>query len=311
MAAFKRKRTLRPLRRNRRFLPISRMGPGRTIRRKKYKGRKRAAGMSRRRILNVTSRKKQDNMRSWGGTPFNNDATHGPVIMTGDQDWEFMWIATARDKLTPDGNAATVNDSAMRTATTCYMRGLKEKITILTGSPQPWIWRRIVFTYKGQDLITTEDPTHGVGQFYFESSEGFARYYARLNDTTDPRTVSIGQAVKAAVFKGNPGKDYTSNFDAKTNSDRIRVLSDKSRHFRSGNDRGIITSSTNWYPFNKNLVYNEDEDGLDIQNKFYSANTPRSMGDVYVLDFFTCGTGGTDEDELRLLPTATLYWHER
>lgn len=267
--------------------------------------------MSRKRILNITSRKKQDNMQAWNGTPFDAAGAPAPVVMTGDQDYEFLWIATAREKTTNDGNAATVNNDTMRTATECYMRGLKERITILTGSPQPWIWRRILFTYQGLDLITTQVPTFGVGQFFLESSQGYSRYWARLNDTADPRTVAIGEQVKAAVFKGTVGRDYTSSFDAKVNSDRIRILSDKTRTFRSGNDRGIITKSNNWYPFNKTLIYNEDEVGAQVENKLTSAITPRSMGDVYVLDFFTCGTGGSEDDELRLLPTTTLYWHER
>lgn len=250
-------------------------------------------------------------MQAWVGTPFAAAGSAGPVIMTGDQDYEFLWIATARDRLQPDSTHATVDEITTRTATSCYMRGLKEKITILTGSPQPWIWRRIVFTYQGRDLITTETPTHGVGQFFQESSSGFSRFFARINDTADPRTVSIGTQVKEAIFKGHPGSDYSSNFDAKINNDRIRVISDSTRHIRSGNDRGIIRTTSNWYPFNKTLIYNEDESGAVVDDKFFSAITPRSMGDVYVLDFFTCGTGGGHDDELRLLPTATLYWHER
>jgi len=59
------------------------------------------------------------------------------------------------------------------------------------------------------------------------------------------------------------------------------------------------------------LIYDEDEVGDETANRLLSSQSPRSMGDVYVIDFFSPELGGTADDELRLLPTGTLYWHER
>lgn len=296
----------RPLRRNRRYIKKRVV---RSTVRSAY--RRRPMKSTRKRILDITSRKKQDSMQVWTGTPFSADPNSAPVEMKGNHDYEFCWIATAREKVMPGGDSATVENDTMRTATSCYMRGLKERITILTGSPQPWIWRRVVFCYKGSDLITVDTPTHGVGQLFHESSNGYSRFYPNLLDITDPRSAVIGDQIKSVVFKGKIGTDYTSSFDAKVNRERVNVISDQTRQIKSSNDRGVIRTFNHWYPFNKNLVYNENEEGLDVTDDFYSANSSRSMGDVYVYDMFTCGLGGGVNDELRLLPTATLYWHER
>jgi len=269
--------------------------------------------MSRKRILNITSRKKQDNMRSWSGTPFLAGSA-GPIVMQGDDSYMFGFVCTARDKDLGTGPAPIEMDPS-RTATRCYMRGFKERIDLFTGSAHPWIWRRILFTYKGLDLLrVTEEESPGdpgLGQLWVESSDGYGRYYANIGDLTDLKSATIGRHITGLIFKGTEGADYTSNFSAKTDSERVKILYDKTVTIRSGNDRGVIKTYRRWHGFNKTLIYDEDEVGDETANRLLSSQSPRSMGDVYVIDFFSPGLGGTADDELRLLPTGTLYWHER
>jgi len=272
--------------------------------------------MGRRRILNITSRKKQDSMRSMYATPFGVESTLGPIIMTGDNDYEFLWVATARDNVI-SGTEPGVFQQSQRTATSCYMRGLSEKWEISTGSPQPWQHRRIVFTYTGDQIYRTNDvgpdipEGDGVGAVFKELSSGYARAFVDLHDVSDSRSVFIGEHLRDLVFKGTRGKDWQSFMTAGTDNRRIKIISDKTTNIRSANDRGIISKRRFWIPMNRTLVYDDDENGASTHNSPFSVDHGNTLGDVYIYDMFISGLGGNEDDELQLNAQATLYWHER
>lgn len=81
--------------------------------------------MSKRRILNTTSRKKRNGMLSWSNTASTGASQTvgvGPAYVNGAGSGFFLWAASAQD-LYSGSNAglSTVVQEAARTATTCYM----------------------------------------------------------------------------------------------------------------------------------------------------------------------------------------------
>lgn len=250
-------------------------------------------------------------MRGMFTTPFGSETTPGVISMTGDKSYEFLWIATARDNVI-GGVEPGVFQQSQRTATACYMRGLKERWHVQTGSPASWQHRRILFTFTGDQIYRVNDsPTDGVGQLFKELSNGYVRAFTSLYDTTDPRSQAIQQQTYDLVFKGTRGADWINTMNAKTDSTRIQILYDKTVTLRSGNDRGVITKRNFWHTFNRTLTYDDDENGNATVNSPFSVHNSSSLGDVYVFDLFSAGLGSTSSDELQINAEASLYWHER
>lgn len=265
--------------------------------------------MTRKKMLNLTSTKKRDTMSNYtnlttsvdGGTTFYSDNT----ILNGGRLYGFVWCPTARTGASggdaaPKGSAI---DASTRTSTTCYMRGLKERIQIQTSSGVAWQWRRICFT--------TKDPTFDALQqtdakLYVYTSAGYSRV---TNDWWNKPTLQ--NFVEGRVFKGQKGIDWTNYFSAPLDSSRITIKSDTTRIMQSGNTNGILKNYNMWHPMNKNLVYDDDEVGGVETTGNMSTKGKAGMGDYMILDLIGSGTGGTSADKLSWAPTASLYWHEK
>nr|QXN75554.1 MAG: capsid protein [Genomoviridae sp.] len=285
---------------------------GRTARRRYPTTRRRyPRKMSNKRILNLTSRKKRDTMLgiSQGGASGTPTAGPYPVPAVTELPGNvsiFLWCPTARDNLFNNGNDGTVFDQSTRTATTCYMRGLKETIEFQTNSGVPWQWRRICFT--------TKDPTQlGITAAYnpwIETSRGFGRFMRNLS-YTGPIDTAVVEALREVVFKGRIQVDWNDYMTAPIDTNRVSLFSDKTTIISSGNANGVLRRYNKWYPMNKNLVYNDDENGDNTAASYYSTTGKAGMGDYYVLDFIMAGRGSTSSDVMSFAPTATLYWHEK
>ncbi|AMH87686.1 capsid protein [Pacific flying fox faeces associated gemycircularvirus-6] len=273
-------------------------------RRRRY-GHRRQYG--RKRVLNITSRKKQDTMLPFtnttasavsGGTTFTNQA----AVLVGGNTYVFPWCCTARDN-TINGSPATVFATAARTATGCYMRGLKERIQIQTNTGMPWQWRRICFTLKG-DVLTQYNET--AYKIYDETSDGWSRIVSNTGVASN-----LATAVQNLVFAGQQGKDWTAVFNAKVDDRRLTLKYDKTVYIRSGNASGVMRDYHRWHPMNANLVYDDDEAGTSMVPSYFSPEGRAGMGDYYVLDIIAGGSGATSSDQLTFNPQTTLYWHER
>lgn len=264
--------------------------------------------MSNKRILNLTSRKKRDNMLSHsnttaatpvGGTSYVN----GPAVLRGDQTYIFGWMATARPLIDGLGNTGVISDMAMRTQQLCYMRGLKEAINIRTNSGNAWQWRRICFTYKGNGLTTATNDTPY--QYFSQKTNGMVRTMNNLN--TSPK----GDLLLSILFRGQQNSDWLNVFNAQTDPTRVTIKYDRTRTIASGNDSGVLRTYHHWLPMNKNLMYDDDEAGDGTITRFTSTLGKVGMGDYYVVDFFQCSDGADSTDIMSILPEATLYWHEK
>lgn len=264
--------------------------------------------MSNKRVLNLTSRKKRDNMLSWSNTTValpvgNSTYGTGPAVLRGDQTYIFGWMPTARDFLDGNNNPGVVSDVAMRTSQTCFMRGLSEAINVRTNTGAAWQWRRVCFTYKGNGLTTAANDVPY--QYFTQRNIGMVRTMNNLN--TSPK----GDLLLSILFRGQQNADWLNVFNAPLDTTRVSVKFDRTRSIASGNDSGVVRTYKHWLPMNKNLVYDDDENGDGTATRFTSTTGKAGMGDYYVVDFIQCSDGADSSDTMAVLPEASLYWHEK
>lgn len=268
--------------------------------------------MSKRRILDVTSRKKRNGMQTVttsgaAGTPIT--PAYGPTFVNGVDGGFFLWCATAQSNL---GASAPypISADAGRTSDLAYMRGLSEHIRIQTSSPAPWFHRRICFTSRSALFRSGVDssPTNTVTAFYDDQARGVQRWAQNMANNNAPNTLTGWNSV---IFKGAEGVDWSDRIIAPLDSARIDVKFDKTWTLMSGNSVGVVKERKLWHPMNKNLQYDEDEAGTTEGSAYFSVQDKRGMGDYYVVDIIQAGTGATTSDLMRLTFNSTLYWHER
>jgi len=269
--------------------------------------------MGKKRILNLTSRKKRDTMLTVSNTDSNGASitpAAGSAYASATNAGLFLWCATARD-LSPanQGASSTVTLEASRTATSCYMRGLSEKIRLQTSSGVPWFHRRICFTYKGADPFrVSRTGDTGGPQWMSETSNGIARLWFNASVNNTPNYVN---SINGIVFKGTQGQDWNDVLTAPVDNRRVTLKFDKTWTLQSSNNNGLVRERKLWHGMNKTLVYDDDEGGAFETQSNYSVESKAGMGDYYVMDYFIPGAGGTSSDLIRIDSTSTLYWHEK
>lgn len=219
----------------------------------------------------------------------------GPVLIQGGVPMQLFWCATARDRVS---NAGDSNSSSVRERDLVYMRGLKERISIVSNNAASWKWRRICFTAKGIN-----------GSFApqidaLETSSGWVRLLTNQFGT------NLGNLLRTLVFKGTFNQDWNDVFTANLDTNRISVKYDKVRILASGNQSGKYFDTKLWHPMNHNLQYSNDENGEGESGDNHSTVGRAGMGDYYIMDFFASAAGDS-ADRLFFGPEATLYWHER
>lgn len=218
----------------------------------------------------------------------------------------FVWNATARDATTASAGAGgTKYTEATRTASTCYMVGLKERILIQTRTDIPWQWRRICVTAKGADAILKTTPSTVAGNnVWQEDSSGYRRLVVELTAVSQSN-------LNAVLFDGTQDKDWNDPFSAKVDRQRFTIKYDRTINLESGSSDGILRYYNMWHSMHKNLCYNDDENQGGMTTSYVSASGKQGMGDYIVIDFIRCKDGATTDDQLIFQPEATLYWHER
>lgn len=223
--------------------------------------------------------------------------------MPATQQYIFPWIATARDNSVGTLPPGTVYDEATRTSHVCFMKGLKENIEITTNDGLPWQWRRICFTMKGGVLAQNFDTT--TQQLYAETNTGWKRV---VNSAYGSAAVG---GIQSLIFRGSAGVDWSNIMTAPIETNNITIKYDRYHNIKAGNDSGTIRNYKLYHPMNKNLNYDDDEEGGKETTRNVSTAGKPGMGDYYVIDIFQPRIGGTSSSVLRFEPTATLYWHEK
>nr|QXN75512.1 MAG: capsid protein [Genomoviridae sp.] len=269
-----------------------------------YARRRTTKRMSTRRVLNVSSQKKRDTMVSYTnlfltGAPGDTYITTDAVILPKNGATTAIgWIPTARPAETFSGTRGSKIDQHLRTASTIYAVGTKEKLIIRTNSSTAWEWRRICFTVKG--LFDTLDATTS-SYFRQTESNGMVRLVTPLPNNGD---------IFQALFRGNRNVDWLDEFNAPVDTLKVDLKSDKRRVIASGNDSGIVRHYNEWHPIHKNIVYRDDEDGEDMFLAPVSVESKQGAGDYFIIDMFRA-ISPQDSDYLSFLPNSTFYWHEK
>lgn len=291
----------------------SRRRPARSTRRpRRYAAKKRTyrkRSMTKRSVLNTTSRKKRNGMLSWSNTTNTGSSktiAQGPAFV-GPAGAFFVYSPTSQ---TLDAQSTIANQSS-RTATTCYMKGLSEHLRIQTSSGIPWFHRRVCFTIKGpnpfQVASLLDTPTQAYTP-YLDTSNGIERPWlnTQVNAMTNTLTNMWG-----LLYKGQNGKDWDDLITAPLDTSRISVKFDKTWTMQSGNTNGIVRERKLWHPMNHNIVYDDDESGDVETGSYFSVDSKAGMGDYYVVDIMQPGTGATSSDLLQIQAQSTMYWHEK
>lgn len=260
----------------------------------------------RKRSLQVNSIKKRDNMlttviTSDDGTTLQEPGD--PLTMNGNEIYGFLFACSARDW-------GDYNSVYERNRSTVFARGYREKGIMEVNNGTGWLWRRIVFAAKSQQLhdafpdgtISLNVAQHG----WVRPLYNFLGGGANANAAKD--------MLENTLFKGQAGADWVDRFTASIDRNRVQVLSDKVRQLTSGTISGRFFNHKNWYPINRTIRYDEDENGLvsggNKTNNRWSATGSVGIGDIYVYDIFSCA-GSDDTSTLTWEPQGGWFWHER
>jgi len=271
--------------------------------------------MTRRKILNITTKKKRDTMQAVSyngdnGAPTNDARPGVGMVFQGGRTNMILWSPTARDLTDSNAIANSSVFESGRTSSTVYQRLLSEKIRLTTSDSIPWMWRRIVVSTKAPEwrrLVTAEATSGKNAAPYIETSNGVGRLLQQWDQyagSAASQTIVLGD-----LFRGQQGKDWTDPMTAPIDTLSMNKHYDKTTVIRSGNDSGTLKITRRTHTINRTMRYDEDESGQFQDSSYWSA-PGKGMGDVFIVDFFS-NLIGTSTSLLRFDTTATMYWHER
>lgn len=272
----------------------------RTIRRRRTYRRRRT--MSTRKVLNITSRKKCDNMMPIVVAE-DSAVTTGPYASPSPL--LCLFVPNARTTRTP------VTNPAVRNSSDIFAVGYKEKVRIDIRGGATFMWRRIVFMLKGDDLrrfMDSSDAGNIPNQLYDETVEGGCRrVIGPLQGVTNAQT-----ELQKYVFRGQADVDWSDQFTAPLDTRRITVKSDRVRTIRPGNASGASRHYKMWYPIRRTISYEDDMESDVVGDRAFSTAGLRGVGDMYVMDIMgiTNGNGQTPLTEYTFSPEGAFYWHE-
>jgi len=260
----------------------------------------RRPAMTRRRILNITTNKHQDNMPQWIPTDTTNPGGAGALadlhITANTTVVTTLFCATAR---VADLEGAL--SPAYRSSQNTYGRGYRETTTLRLQSGAPFRWRRLVFHAKGFAGLLVQNGLPSAN-FFLNTSNGQVRQTNTVSSTLDA-------IISQFVFRGTKNKDWFSPYNAKTDTTILSVVSDKTYTMNPNNASGLIKTVKNWYGINKNITYNDDEAGNSYDSSAFSTTGANSYGDLFIYDIFQ--SGDTETGEMLVNHEGTYYWHQR
>lgn len=199
-----------------------------------------------------------------------------------------------------------------RTATTCYAKGYAESILMVPTDNSVWWWRRIVFSLKGP--ITQALFNNGYIQAQASPNDLTTR---KLRDLTGNSAVGNDfvlalDQLYLLLFNGVFTTDWSSPINAPVDRKRVTIHSDVTKNLHSQNDASMPLRLKRYYPFNRNIVYDDDENGNTVTPRNMSTQGKPGMGDIYICDLFACpAPEDATNSTLQFLATGTMYWHEK
>lgn len=272
-------------------------------RRNTYRRPTRTRRTSKRYISNVASRKQSDKLNSYTDIVDNvstgtfNDGSATFTGATG-QVQTVLWMPTGRDAENSVENKM-LPLTLGRQRSTVFLRGFKEVVQINTNSQSPWQWRRVVFSLKQNYFADSTDPS--IGQWYRRNNDGYKRLVAAA-----PLASLYG-----VLFRGADQTDWIDPMIAQIDTNRITLHYDKSMHLNPGSSGGLMRTYKLWHGFNKNLKYDDIEDGAQFGTSPFAQSGKYGLGNVYVVDMFKESFGSENTDALEFKPSCQYYWHEK
>lgn len=270
--------------------------------------------MSTRRVANIASTKKRDDMKMQFMGPGLSPTISQELNVTGGSAGTFatsylIGNVTAR---TVD-QVASGNPAKMSTDRP-YIRGIKENLIISSDDSTHWRWRRIVFRAKDPRWHVVVNPANNDTIEYpvtLADGSGVVHRPAKLFNGTDTADTSYRNAFLNGMFMGTQNTDYQNSFTARTNTDFATVIYDRTRTLMSSNDSGFTRQFGHWIPYNGNLYHTYKQDGDESGIGIFSTTGAKGKGDVYILDMFQGSLSAGADNVLNVQGTSTLYWHEK
>lgn len=270
--------------------------------------------MSKKRVLNVTSTKKRNGMLSWSNTTAtgtSKSVSQGTAFVSaGGSPGFFVFCPTAMNLTANSGGANLLINQAERTATTVFHRGFSEHLRVQTSSGLPWFHRRICFTIRGISVFQASTDSAPVQPYqpFVDTSNGMERLWFNQSINSQPIALAAQQTL---LFKGVINKDWDDVILAPVDTSRVTLKYDKTWVIKSGNANGTLVERKLWHPMNKNLVYDDDENGEAEIDSYYSTQGKAGMGDYYIVDIVQGGVGGSASDVINIFSNSTQFWHEK
>jgi hypothetical protein len=239
-----------------------------------------------RRVLAISQTKKSDKMLGATST-----GTIQPITLaTGFNSVAYnLWSPPTREY---DNQEVDPQD---RNRSSIFFVGWKD--VMYMEMTQAVIWRRIVFwSYKRYEFA--QSVLNSDGNY-------FRRWEPYLND--------IHPEVTEDILRGSDGIDYSErfSFDAQTDPKKIRVIYDRKRVFNPFANNPTVRNFKMWHPIRKKIVFDDPEEGDDMESNVWSVESPRSAGNVYVLDMFAHAVSqGPTAGPTTINAESTVYWRE-
>lgn len=252
--------------------------------------------VTRRRILNVSTRKKSDTMLTGTGLPGSGIPLRQSTLAGGQPTAYFLSCMTYMTRVSGA-------EDHTRRSNEIYFKGWSDNYHLYVGGGAGWTWRRIVFSSNER----IEEAALPAATLY--------GYMRGLNKGDVPDNPTPDEWLEQ-LFVGSRTLDWNDVMTAAIDRQRTTVHSDTLRRINPGNDSGKDVASRVWTPCNMSLRYDDDEYAGDvkppeaIQSSPWVTRKGGSVGNVYVVDFFdTMAVDPTESLTLRI--ESKRYWHER
>ncbi|QCW23673.1 MAG: capsid protein [Gemykroznavirus anima1] len=278
------------------------------VRRRRYGRRKTYArrnygrtmrGNSRKAMLNVTSIKKRDTMRiatinSGAATAAGMRGVGIPIPADGF--WSGIWCPSWR-LLVTDSSGDTY-----RNRRTTYLKGLREEFRVELGTNLPIEMRRIVFASPDRVQLAAGQPTTAQPSYFVESDTN--RYWRTLGSG------GMNYDYLDEIFAGQRNIDWLNPMTAKTDTKKVKIISDKRFRIASGSNVQTVREFKFYDPINKNMTYDDEENGGQYLTSGWSEYSRQgTMQNVYVVTLFYGVTNSALTPYVDI--NSTVYWHER
>lgn len=264
----------------------------------------------------MLARKKRDTYLSAAAPGSNPDPadvvnrgqaiTFNQATVLGTQRIHFTLYNATHRFLVPNNYAY----AASRTATRTYAVGLKEVYRLVPTSSEAWWHRRIVFSYKSALGPVAIQSDLGVQASPIATTTRPFRDLSGETETNGPYQTLASQAYDY-IFKGTGGVDWGDPMRAPTDQTRVNIHSDSFRRITSGNDASNPKITSHYTKINRYVVYDDEENGVDVNPSPFSVDSKLGIGNIYVADFFHCPAPGDPDTALQVSSSSTYYWHEK